>query len=158
MIVDFLLTSIVTESIKQRYCIKFCQKLGNNQTETIQKIQQAFGDEALSQTQMKEWFNCFKNGQMSVESETRSGRPSTSRNKVFEKVHQIVMEDYCLTLREIIKVELRRGSVHSILIEDLCMQRVAEFILKLLTEHDNAPAHSTHVIKGFLAKNNMALV
>ena len=52
MIVDFLLTSIMTESIEQRYCIKFCQKLGNNQTEseTIQKIQQAFGDKALSQT------------------------------------------------------------------------------------------------------------
>ena len=61
MIVNVLLASIMTESIEQRYCIKFCQKLGNNQTETIQKIQQAFGDEALSQTQIKEWFNCFKN-------------------------------------------------------------------------------------------------
>ena len=62
MIVDFLLASVMTESIKQRYCIKFFQKRGNNQTETIQKIQQAFGDEALNQTQIKEWFNCFKNG------------------------------------------------------------------------------------------------
>ena len=44
----------MTESIEQRYCIKFCQKLDNNQTETIQKILQAFGDEALSQTQIKE--------------------------------------------------------------------------------------------------------
>ena len=62
MIIDFLLASVMTERIKQRYCIKFCQKLGNNQTETIEKIQQAFGDEALSQTQMKKWFNHFKNG------------------------------------------------------------------------------------------------
>ena len=62
MIIDFLLASVMTESIKQRYCIKFCQKLDNNQTEAIQKIQQAFGDEALSQTQIKEWFNRFKNG------------------------------------------------------------------------------------------------
>ena len=53
MIVDFLLASVMTESIEQRYWIKFCQKLRNNQTETIQKIQQAFGDEALSQTQIK---------------------------------------------------------------------------------------------------------
>ena len=44
----------MTESIKQKYCIKFCQKLGNNQTKTIQKIQQAFGDETSSQTQIKE--------------------------------------------------------------------------------------------------------
>ena len=50
MIIDFLLANLMTESIEQRYCIKFCQKLGNNQIKTIQKIQQAFGDENLSQT------------------------------------------------------------------------------------------------------------
>ena len=73
MIINFLLASIMTESIKQRYCIKFCQKLGNNQIETVQKILQGFGDEALSQTQIKEWFNHFKNGRMSVESDAYSG-------------------------------------------------------------------------------------
>ena len=36
MIVNFLLASIMTENIKQKHCIKFCQKLGNYQTETIQ--------------------------------------------------------------------------------------------------------------------------
>ena len=131
MIVNFLLASIMTESIKQRYCIKFCQKLGNNQTETIQKIQQAFRDEALSQTQIKEWFNHFKNSQMSVESEACSGRPFTNQNEeVIEKVCQILMEDCCLTLSEIVEeVGISRGSVHSILSEDLCMQRVsAKFI------------------------------
>ena len=79
------------------------------------------------QTQIKEWFNRFKNGQMSVESEARSGRPSTSRNeKLIEKVRQIVMEARRLTLREIVeKVEISRGSVHSVLTEDLCMRRVS---------------------------------
>ena len=102
MIVDFLLASVMTESIEQRYCIKFCQKLYNNQTETIQKIQQAFGDKALNQTQTKEWFNHFKNGRMSVESEARSGRPSTSQNgKVIQKFRRIVMENRRLTPREI---------------------------------------------------------
>ena len=57
MIFDFLLASVMIESIKQRYFIKFCQKLVNNQTETIEKIQQAFGDKALSKTYIKEWFN-----------------------------------------------------------------------------------------------------
>ena len=60
MIVNFLLTSVMIENIKHRYYIKFCQKLDNNQIEIIQKIQQIFGDEVLSQTQIKEWFNCFK--------------------------------------------------------------------------------------------------
>ena len=74
---------------------------------------------------------------MSVESEARSGRPCTSRNEeVTEKVSQIVMEDHCLTLREIVEeVGISRGSVHSILTEDLCMQKVlAKFIPKLLIE------------------------
>ena len=38
---------------------------------------------------------------MSVESEARSGRPSTSRNEeMIEKVRQIVMEDRRLMLKE----------------------------------------------------------
>ena len=58
---------------------------------------------------------------MSIEGEARSGRPSTSRNEeVIEKVCQIVVKDRPLTLRKIVeKVGISRGSVHSILIEDL---------------------------------------
>jgi hypothetical protein len=44
----------MTEHVEQRYCIKFCQKLGNSKAETIQKIQQAFGDDAMGTTQIKE--------------------------------------------------------------------------------------------------------
>ena len=57
----------MTERIKQRYCIKFCQKLGDTQVETIRKIQQAFENEALSPTQIKQWFKRFKDGRASVE-------------------------------------------------------------------------------------------
>ena len=40
----------MTERLEQWYCIKFCQKLGDTQVETIRKIQQAFGDDAMSIT------------------------------------------------------------------------------------------------------------
>ena len=53
MIVDVLLTSVMTERIVQSHCIKFFQKLGNNQTETIQKIQHSFGDQALSKLKQR---------------------------------------------------------------------------------------------------------
>ena len=52
----------MTERIEQRYCIKFCQKLGGTQVETIRKIQQVFGDDAMSITRIKEWYNRFKDG------------------------------------------------------------------------------------------------
>jgi hypothetical protein len=40
----------IMEQLEQRYCIKFCQKLGDTQVETIQKIQQAFRDDTMSIT------------------------------------------------------------------------------------------------------------
>jgi hypothetical protein len=49
----------MTERVEQWYCIKFCQKLGDSKAETIRKIQQAFGDDAMGAMQVKEWFNCF---------------------------------------------------------------------------------------------------
>jgi len=68
----------MSEQFEQRYCIKFCQKLGNVQVKTIRKIQQAFGDDAMSITRIKEWYNRFKDGSTSVDSEPRQSRPSTS--------------------------------------------------------------------------------
>jgi predicted transcriptional regulator len=56
----------MTEQHEQRYCIKFCQKLGDAQVETIRKIQQAIGDNAMSNSQIKEWYNRFKDGPTSV--------------------------------------------------------------------------------------------
>ena len=101
---QFLHASVMTQNIKQKYCIKFCQNGGNNQTETIQKIQEAFGDDSLSQIQIRKCLSRFKNGRMSVESEARPGRPSTSRNdEVVEKVRQNVIEDRVKHLRKLLK-------------------------------------------------------
>jgi hypothetical protein len=69
----------MTERLEQRYCIRFCQKLGDSQVETIRKIQRVFGEDAMGITQNKEWYNRFKVGRTSVESDARSGRHSTSQ-------------------------------------------------------------------------------
>jgi hypothetical protein len=50
----------MTECVEQQYCINFCQKLGCSKVETNQKIQQAFGDDAMGATQMKEWLTTSK--------------------------------------------------------------------------------------------------
>src|SRR5215469_5328299 len=93
--------SKMTERLDQRYCINFCQKLGDTQVETIRKIQQVFGDDAMSITRIKEWYNRFKDGSTSVDSEPRHGRPSTSRNdNVINQVRTLVMLDRRITVRE----------------------------------------------------------
>ncbi|XP_068215884.1 protein GVQW3-like [Palaemon carinicauda] len=100
----------MSERIEQRYCIKFCYKLGDTQVQTIQKIQQAFGDETMGITLIKEWYNRFKQGQTS--------------------------DDHRITINEITEeVGKSTGSVHTILTEDLAMRRVsAKFVPKLLVE------------------------
>jgi len=109
------------ERLEQRYCIKFCQKLGDAQAETIQKIQQAFRDDAMSITRIKEWYNRFKDGSTSVDSEPRHGRPSTSQNdNVINQVQTLVMQDRRITVRDLAgEVGVSIGSVHTILTADL---------------------------------------
>jgi hypothetical protein len=80
----------MAERVEQRYCIKFCQKLGDSNVEIIWKIQQAFSDDAMGTTQIKEWFNSFKDGRTLADSDQRSGKPSTSQNaNVIENVRSI---------------------------------------------------------------------
>ena len=70
--------------------------------ETIQKIQQAFGDDAMSIIRIKEWYNRFKDGSTSVDSKPRHGRLSTSRNdNVINQVRTLVMQDRRITVREL---------------------------------------------------------
>ncbi|XP_037499989.2 protein GVQW3-like [Rhipicephalus sanguineus] len=126
----------MTKRLEQRYCIKSCQKLGDSQVETIGKIKTAFGDDAMSRTQIKKWYNRFKDGRTSVESEPRSGRLSTCRNdQVIAEVNGVVMRDRHVTIREIAEeVGISTFSAHSIMTEDLAMKRAAaKFVPKLLT-------------------------
>ncbi|XP_014774322.1 protein GVQW3-like [Octopus bimaculoides] len=124
----------MTERIEQRYCFKFCQKLGDTQTKTIEMIQKAFGDDAMRKTQMKEWYNWFKDGHTSVDSEPRCGRPSTNRNdEMIAKVRGIVYEDCHVTIEEIVaEVGISHGSVQSV--------------------------HSAQIVEAFLVKQNTPLV
>jgi hypothetical protein len=127
----------MTERVEQRYSIKFCQKLGDSKAETIWKIQQAFSDDAMGTMQIKEWFNCFKDGRTLAESDQHSGRPSTSWNaNVIENVCSLILEDRRLTVREIAdKVGISTGSEHSIVTQDLHMCRVVvKLVPKLLSQ------------------------
>jgi len=97
----------MTERLEQRYCIKFCQKLGDSQVETIRKILRVFGDDAMGITQIRAWYNRFKDGRTSMESDARSSKPSTSRNDG--------LIDRRVTVRELAEeVGISTGSVHSL--------------------------------------------
>lgn len=127
----------MAEKSEQRVCIKFCQKLGDTCAATYEKIQRAFGDEAMSRARVYEWYKRFRDGRTSVDSEERSGRPSTSTNEVMvNTVRAVIRDDRRLTVREVAEdLNLSYGSVQTILTENLGMRRVsAKFVPRLLTD------------------------
>jgi len=114
------------ESTEQRICIKFSFKIGKPVMETYQLLQHAYGEDAMDRTQAFDWFRRFKEGRTSVESDPRSGRPSTSRNEeMIAKVRTIVRNNRRLAVR---------GVADAILTDDLHRKRVcAKFVPRLLT-------------------------
>jgi len=96
--------------------------------ETYQLLQQAYVEDAMGHTQVFGWFNRFKEGRTSVESNPHSGRLSTSRNEeMIAKVRTIVHNNRRLTVREIANdCGISVGSCNAILTDDLHMKRVRE--------------------------------
>ena len=67
--------------------------------EAIRMIQKAFGNDAMSAVQMKVWHKHFKDGQESVESDPRSGRPAASKTpENVEHVWAAINKDGQVTL------------------------------------------------------------
>ena len=89
----------MTEQVEQQICIKFCIKLEHSSTETIQMIQRAFMDDAMSAAQIKVWQKCFKHGGESIESDPHSRRPATSKTpENVECVQAAINKDRRLTV------------------------------------------------------------
>jgi len=125
----------MTKQVAQRICIKFCFKLGRSSAETIPMIKKAFGDDSMSEAHIKLWYRRFKDGWESVESDRRSGRPSTSRTpENVESVRAAINENQQLTVQELEDLGIPRTIVSQILTEDLGKKRVAEkFVPRLLS-------------------------
>jgi len=93
---------MMADNKEQRVCVKFCFLLGKSAGEPVLMLQEAFNEEALSRTQVYEWYSRFTGGEMSCEDQTRSGRPSTCRNdENLDKVRNAINADHCRTIDEI---------------------------------------------------------
>ena len=140
--------------IEQRCAIKFCIKLGETGIETFNKLKQAYGEHALSRSQVFKWYKAFSEGRESIKDEPRSVRPSTSKtdNNV-EIVRALMRSDRWLTVRMIaIELNLNHTTVHQILTEELT---IAD---NWMLHPDNAPTHTAISVIEFLAKKGIPVV
>jgi len=101
-------------NLEQRCAIKFCVKLNEKATETYEKLRRAYGEHALSRTQVFRCHKAFLDGRESVEDEPRCGRLRTSKtDENVTKVRVLVKSDRRLTVRMISSVlKLNLQTVH----------------------------------------------
>ena len=62
------------DTLEERYAIKFCFKLGKNDTQTYGMLQTAFGSSCMNRASVSEWYKRFKEGRESVRDDERYGR------------------------------------------------------------------------------------
>jgi len=111
---------------EQRCGIKFCVKLGETGIETFNKLKQAYGEHALSRSQVFKWYKAFSEGRESTKDEPRSGRPSASKtdNNV-GKVQALVRSERRLTVRMIAsELNLNHTTAHQNLTQELAMRKL----------------------------------
>jgi hypothetical protein len=139
---------------EQHVCIKFWQKLGKTATKTYEMLQQAFGETALSQSNIFEWYSRFKNGRTSIDDDPHPGRPLTARtNKTVDCVNAVIRGNRRLTTREIAdELNLSFGTCQVTLMPHKWSSST------WLLHHDNAPCHAALSVREFLAKHTIPVV
>ena len=99
------------------------------------------------QTRIKEWYNRFKGGRTSVDSDSRSGQPSTTKTlDTIERVRLAIEGDRRLTVREL---ENDLGIPKTTVLENFEQDFKSDSSVcgDCLLHHDNAPAHSPNLVQ-----------
>ena len=68
------ISKIQSDTLEERYAIKFCFKLGKNATGTYGMLQTAFGASCMNVASVFEWRKRFKERRESVRDDKRCGR------------------------------------------------------------------------------------
>jgi len=129
-------------------------------SETHSMLEEAFGDNALGQTQTYKWFKHFKNGWMSVTDEECSRQPSTEpQPKMWQKFGTEGTEH-----KEFVPP---RQTVNGKFISGI-LRRMTENIRRKHPDkwrnnssalyHDNAPANASLIVWKFLASTKMMVI
>ena len=68
------ISKMQSDTLEERYAIKFCFKLGKNATETYGMLQIAFRPSCMNRASVFEWHKRFNAGRESVRDDERCGR------------------------------------------------------------------------------------
>ncbi|KAG5313395.1 MOS1T transposase, partial [Acromyrmex insinuator] len=118
----------IFQKMNQRICIKFCVKNKIKCADAFRMLTVAYGEATLDRSNVYRWYKMFSEGREDENDEERAGRPSTSTTDE--------------NIDEVKKILLaNHGSPRN-----------------WLLHHDNAPAHTSLLVREFLAKNNTLMM
>ncbi|KYN31622.1 hypothetical protein ALC56_14120 [Trachymyrmex septentrionalis] len=122
----------------QRICIKFCMKNKIKCADAFRMLTVAYGEATLDRSNVYRWYKMFSEGREDVNDEERAGRPSTSTtDDNIDEVKKIILAN-----RNAIRQKR----------PDLWKNK------NWLLHHDNAPAHTSLLVREFLTKNNTLMM
>ncbi len=129
------------QRIEQRVTIKFLQKSGQSVMEIWRSLQRVYGAASLGRTQVRMWFNRFKEGDMmtSTKDSHHPGRPRRHLQHA-QRIQQLLDQDARMSLEELSeRTGLSCSSVHHLLRKDLKLTKLsAKFMPRILTEAQKA--------------------
>ena len=107
--------------MEQRLAIKFCFKAGKSAKETLQMVHAAYGDQALSCSNVFQWYGRFRDGQEDIEDDPRIGQATECRNdNNVDMISQLLLQNRHLSLRMLAdEVNIGKDTVRKIVVEDL---------------------------------------
>ena len=117
--------------MEQQLAIKFCFKAGKSAMETLQMVNAAYGDKALSRSNVFPWY-----GREDIDDDPRSGRPTECRNdNNVERISQLLLQNHHLSLRMLAnEVNIGKDTVRRIVVEDLRKRKIcSRFVPHSLT-------------------------
>ena len=125
------------DTLKERYAIKFCFKLGKNATETYGMLQTTFRQSCMNWASVFEWHKRFKKGRESVRDEERCGKSKEVRtSELIGQIKNFMDKDRHVSIETIsAQFDVSVGTVHIIICEELKMRKICmKFVPRVLRE------------------------
>lgn len=113
-------------NFEKRSNIKFCYKLGKSFSQTLQMMQEAYGEHSISRSTTYLWYDAFKNGRENIFDEHRSGRSKSAiTDSSIVKVRDFIKNNRKVSLRYAeMELQVPKTTIHRILTVELGMRKL----------------------------------
>ena len=132
------ISKMQSDTLEERYAIKFCFKLGKNASEMYGILQTTFGASCMNRASVFEWHKRFKEGRESVRDDEKCGRSKEVRTpELIGQIKNFMDKDRRVSIETIsAQFDVSVGTVHTIIREELKMRKIcAKFVPRVLREY-----------------------